>query len=783
MTPPLTRLRGRKPVRWTTVLGLILVPLTVAGVLLWGLWNPTERLDTVTSAVVNLDEPVEVDGQLVPLGRVLAGELIGSGSNSGDDSGSDSDSGSGSGAAEGSDSDSDTDTNFTWVLTDEADAKQGLEDGLYATVVTIPENFSAAATSMSGDPDSVEQAHIDVVESDRGRLLDTALSSIVTQTATNVLNQQLGEQFVGSVFVGMSELHSGLGEAEHGASQLAGGGKQLADGATQLADGTQQLSDGTQQLADGTQQLSDGTQELSDGTQQLSTGAGELSNGASQLSTGVGALSSGASELATGASGLADGVTQYVGGASTLAESYAPLEQGTVAAATQLKTLIGALGQLQADSAEPQGQIESGMAAAGSGVSTLGTDIGALYQQCLGSGATQAFCDGMLGTLQARATEIGGGLTSAATGLEGLGTAMQTLQDAVGGGQPAEGDPVAQLDQLIAGAGEFGSGLDEFAAQGSALSTGASQLAKGSAELSSGTAQLSEGAAGLADGASQLASGTSELANGTSELASGASELASGTSELAQNTPELAKGAAQLAEGTEKSAQGAGSLAKGLGEAVDGIPNYSEAQRDRLAETAVTPVEARGGSDELFNASGVPLFAGIALWAGALASFLVLAPLWRRTREAARGVGWIALRSAAPAAALGAVQGVIAGIVLPIALGYDLAKGSAFFALALLTGVVFALTVQGLSALLGGFGRFLAFVLLVIAFAVGIVSTVPGPLAALGDASPIGAALSGFQAVAVGTTGAGVAAALLVLWGLGGLALTALAVARARRSA
>ena len=36
------------------------VPLTAAGVLLWGLWNPTERLDTVTSAVVNLDEPVTV---------------------------------------------------------------------------------------------------------------------------------------------------------------------------------------------------------------------------------------------------------------------------------------------------------------------------------------------------------------------------------------------------------------------------------------------------------------------------------------------------------------------------------------------------------------------------------------------------------------------------------------------------------------------------------------------------------------------------------------------------
>lgn len=747
MSLPLTRRTGSKPVHWTTILGLILVPLTVAGVLLWGLWNPTERLDSVTAAVVNHDEPVEVDGQLVPLGRVLAGELIGSAGSAGS-SGSAGSAGSSTeadpepvaGSAPGSDTDEAADTNFTWVLTDADDAEAGLADGRYATVVTIPENFSAAATSLSDGPDGAETAYIDVAESDRGRLIDTALSSIVTQTATGVLNQQLGAQFVGSVFVGMSELHSGLGEAADGAAQLADGGEQLAEGATQLADGTRQLADGTRQL---------------------SAGAGELSSGASQLATGVGELSGGAGELSTGASGLAGGVTAYVGGAATLAESYGLIEQGTVAAATQLKTLIAALTQLQLDAAEPQGQIESGMTAAGTGIAALGEDIGPLYLECLASGADQEFCEGMLGTLQTRAGEIGGGLVAAQTGIEGLGAAMQKLEDTAGGEQPAEGDPVAQLDQLIAGAGQFGTGLDEFAAQGAELSTGASQLATGAAGLATGTAQLSGGASGLAGGASQLATGTAELA---------------------ASTPELAEGVDQLADGVDQSAEGAGELATGLGEAVSGIPDYSESEREKLAETAVAPVEARGGSDELFNASGVPLFAGIALWAGALAGFLVLAPLWRRTRDAARGVGWVTLRSAVPAIAIGAAQGAIAGVVLPIALGYDPVRGAAFFGMALLAGVVFSLVVQGLSALLGGLGRFTAFVLLVIAFAVGIVSTVPGALAAVGDASPLGSALAGFQAIATGGSGAGVAAVLLVLWGLGGLALTALAVARTRKA-
>ena len=662
-TPALARIKGTKPVRWTTILGLILVPLTVAGVLLWGLWNPSERLDTITAAVVNNDEPVEVDGQTVPLGRVLAGELIGG----------------------------DNDTNFTWMLTDEDDAEQGLKDGRYSTVITIPENFSAAATSLADGPEKAETAHIDISESDSGRLIDTALSGIVTQTATSVLNQQLGSQFVGNVFVGMSELSNGIGDAADGATQLADGGTKLADGATELADGTAQLSDGVQELSSGTNELSNGAGALSAGASALASGTSELSTGAGALAAGVRLFATGDGGSNPGMAGLATGVTDYttnVNGALT------GLQQGAGGA---IKPLVGMRDLIQAGIVPPE---------------------------------------------------------------EG-----QTVEQALAG-----------LNQLIDGftaASSPDSPIELLKAAGPAL-------AEGTTAAANGAEQLAVGAEGLAGGAAQLSTGATELAAGTSQLSSGVSALASGTSEMAANTPALAEGASQLADGATKSADGAGDLAKGLGDAVKEIPNYTKAESESLAETAVAPVEARGGSDELFNASGVPLFAGIALWAGALAMFLVLSPLWRRTTDAARGVGAITMRSAIPALALGAVQGAIAGVVLPIALGYDLGQGLGFFGLALLTGVAFSLVVQGLAALLGGFGRFIAFALLVVAFAVGIVSTVPGPLAAIGDASPIGAAFSGFQAIASGADGAGGSALVLALWGLAGLALTAFAVVRAR---
>ncbi|MGO3679600.1 MAG: hypothetical protein ACTJF6_10925, partial [Microbacteriaceae bacterium] len=75
-----TEVRGSREL-WgmsmTRALGFMLVPLVIAGLFIWGLWDPTTRMNHVTAAVVNNDEPVEVDGQLTPLGRVLAAELIG----------------------------------------------------------------------------------------------------------------------------------------------------------------------------------------------------------------------------------------------------------------------------------------------------------------------------------------------------------------------------------------------------------------------------------------------------------------------------------------------------------------------------------------------------------------------------------------------------------------------------------------------------------------------------------------------------------------------------------
>src|SRR5690606_28359077 len=121
MTLPIERARSRRPITWLPLVGVLLLPALIGGILVTALQNPTDRLEAMTAAVVNLDEPVTIDGQYTPLGRQLAAGLV-----------------------EGSE---DLGSNLTWVISNEDDAAKGLGDGTYQAVVTIPASFSADATS------------------------------------------------------------------------------------------------------------------------------------------------------------------------------------------------------------------------------------------------------------------------------------------------------------------------------------------------------------------------------------------------------------------------------------------------------------------------------------------------------------------------------------------------------------------------------------------------------------------------------------------------------------
>lgn len=426
MSTPLARFKESRAtgrITWRSILGILLVPLVVAGVLVWAFWNPQERLDTVNAAIVNLDEPVELDGQTVPLGRQLAGGLVGGGSTD-----------SMSASAAGADL---SDTNYNWILTDEEDADAGLKSGKYTAVVTIPENFSAAATSFSGDAAEAEKATIDVETSDKSRLVDDAISSVITTTAASVVGNELTTTYLENIYVGFNTLGEQLGTAADGATELATGATSLADGATQLATGT------------------------------------------TEFSGGVSSLSSGLNEYTTGVSGLADGLTTLQEQTAGLPASTRQLADGANGVATGVDALV------------------TGMAKQGQALTELSAQC---TQVVLPVPETAKFCEGLAAlaagstdpTAAAQTAQLQTGARQLATGATQLADGMPALTSGIGSAASGANELATAGTTLNAGALELATGAADLATGATGVSDGATGLAGGVDTLASGLGEATE---------------------------------------------------------------------------------------------------------------------------------------------------------------------------------------------------------------------------------------------------------------------------------------------------
>jgi len=670
VTLPIERARSRRPITWLTLIGVLLLPAVIGGILVAALQNPTERLDAMTAAVVNLDKPVTIDGQYTPLGRELAAGLV-----------------------EGSD---EFDSNVTWVVSNEDDAAKGLGDGTYQAVVTIPKSFSADATSsgaaLKDGESTAEQAKITVTTPPDGRVADDLITQQIASVAASTMGTMLSEATVGNVLVGFATIGDQIGEAADGAAKLADGAKDAADGAGALPDGASQLA----------------------------TGASGLAEGASSLAGGLDTIASKAREAGSGASQLGQGLTS--GAAALERDGIVPQQ-----------LLDAANGAKQATAGVQQAADGAKQATAGvqQGISGLDQQLAALVGQC-DPASTPQLCEQIAiaaGTANALVTPSAQAAQAAAAASQYAGPAAQAAAGTADG-----------LRQLSEAAPK------QIAAQLRTAGTAATQLGSGLGQLADGVSQSAGGARALGDGATQLGDGATALAEGAGSLADGVDQLASGT----------------------------GDLADGLQTASTSLPSFDDEQSTSLASVIADPVKADGSSANMFGPTAIPLLSAVVLWFGALASFIALRAVPGSTLTSRRSSIGMVLRGFWPAAALGAGQGILVALIVQVVAAYDAVTWWGFAGVAALTGVAFAAVNQALVAVLGGIGRWLSALVGVMAVATGLISTIPGWLAGLGEAMPTAPALSGLIAPS------GAAAAGLTVWAVLSMGAATLAVATRR---
>ncbi|MFT4189836.1 MAG: YhgE/Pip domain-containing protein [Aeromicrobium sp.] len=405
------------------LVAVAVVPLLYGALYVWANADPIGRLDQVRAAVVNHDQMIEVEGpdgekQPVAVGRLLAGNLVGS----------------------------EARNNYDWVLTDEGDAEKGLADGTYKAVLTIPENLSQAAVSTGGDPAQAVQGELDLRTNDAVNFVNGQIADRILVAAREALNAQVTQTYLGNIYLGFNGVKASLGEA--------------AGGAGQLADGAGQLTDGAGKLADGTAQLADGARALDGGSAELASGLGQLRQGVATLPGDVQRLADGSRQVADGTAQMNALVQQVTG---TITGGTGQAREALSTAETSLRDLAQACRDNGAADCAALDAAADQIAAAQGQVDEVAAQAAQAGQQsqALADGAAQVAAGNS--ELAANLPTLVAGIDRAADGAAALSEGTGQLASGTASAAAGAGELAGGAGELAGGAGQLADGLDEGA--------------------------------------------------------------------------------------------------------------------------------------------------------------------------------------------------------------------------------------------------------------------------------------------------------------------------------
>jgi putative membrane protein len=388
---------------------------------------------------------------------------------------------------------------------------------------------------------------------------------------------------------------------------------------------------------------------------------------------------SGIKQAADGAKQLAEGAAQVDGGAGQLSAGLHTARSGSAQLAAGAKQLSDGINE----ATDPLLTVSKAL-------STVGGNTEQLRQ---GATAMQQAADQINAIAMAQ--------DAAANGLSSVIDQLSASQDPVAGNAAAtlrgiqdqlrQHQFTPQIRQQLTDAQNAAAAMTStLGAPGSPLKSALDQVGSKGQELTNKLTQLR-------DGGQQLASGNAELARGIAKLDDGAQQLGSGTGQLKAGSAELAT---KLAEGAKQ------------------VPNWTDQQKEAVADTIGGPVNLETTHENAapnFGTGMAPFFLTLALFFGALVLWMVLRPLQNRAIAAEVIAIRVALASYLPAVVIGMLQAVILYAVVRFALGMHAAHPFAMLAFMILISCAFVAATQAINALVGpAVGRVLIMALLML---------------------------------------------------------------------
>lgn len=635
---------------------LFFVPSIYAVTFLSSLWDPYGQVKNLPVAIINKDKSVTYEGQKLAVGDDLEKELRKS---------------------------KDMDFHFP----SEKEAKAGLKDGKYYTVITIPSDFSKDATTLlDKDP---KQMKLDYETSSGHSFIAGKLSESGVKEISQQISKQVTKTYAKTIFAEMKKVGKGMNTAADANKQLADGTTQIKSGSDQLTSGLQTLSASTLQFNDGAQTLTQGLSQYVDGVAQadagsqrltaglgqlngqvpaLVSGVGQLSNGSNQVTAGLGqlnsqvpALASGVNQLATGSEQLTNGVDQlnqqlkdqdFAGKITTLQTQVATLQDiakdmpSQAQLQSQLQTVQTHLDNLnkasEKDAAAMPANVDKAFADAGVQVTPeQKAKIAASLATDVNNSETSKQIDPIVKDIAALSAQINTFNNAHGDQIMQLGEAAKNtdLNEVNTQLEQMKALPTA-IDTVDENMHKLSDGLNTLNGNTGALSNGVSALTNGSTQVSDGLNTLNSKTGDLSNGASQLLAGSSQLTTGLDtlnskrgELSSGAGQLTDGARKLNGGANQLTAGAEQLSPALAKVQAGNQTLADKMGSAAKQV-NDTKATNKTFKQIAAPATAKQTEKDHVANngTGMVPYMFSVAMFVGMMALNLMLDMISPRTK-------------------------------------------------------------------------------------------------------------------------------------------------------
>ncbi len=535
----------KNPKLMITMIGVALVPALYNLSFLGSMWDPYGRVNDLPIAVVNHDKPAKRADKSLTIGNDMVDKMSKS-----------------------------KDLEYHFVSAKQA--QEGLKEGDYYMVITLPEDLSQrAATLLNPEPQKLTIRY----QTSKGHgMVAAKMGETAMAKLKESVSQKITKTYTSAVFSSMTDLQSGLKEASAGSQALASGAKTAQMGSQMLSDNLAGLSSASWQFQQGTNRLTSGLTAYTAGVSQVKDGLGQLSTDMPVYLNGVSRLSQGASQLNHGLVQLTQSTTLSDDKAKriqSLEVGLPVLNQGIQQLNTELSTLqppnlnadelgnsLGAIAQaakqviaeetaaqneqlsaLQATSvyqsltAEQQGELAAALSQSDksqtvsaaqtilSSVQTLSTGL-----QILSQGNSLAQLDQLKAAVSQIASQSNQALPGASSALSELSMGLSKVNGSLN-------------QQVLPGSNQLTTGLAQLNRYNTAIGSGVIKLSEGANALSSKSGELLDGSHQLSEGATKLADGSSQLSQGSHQLTSGLTELSTGLSTL---NGSLAKASQQL---------------------------------------------------------------------------------------------------------------------------------------------------------------------------------------------------------------------------------------------